>query len=156
MSTAHSGHTNINSTIPLLRCCILLHHIHFTQPFSEPCCSYKLSLSESLFSMAKYLSDSSRASSETSKSHFSQRWAYRDDSSMGRRFNSRGGQLRNSPCIMTGTCLKYPGHLTLHLSILPTLTLTSFLPRSELHSSFQHLAPTPTCCSAGLPHWVTT
>lgn len=84
-------------------------------------------------------------------------------SSMGRRFSSGGGHLRNSPCIMTGRCLKYPGGLRLPLSIPLTLTLTSFLTTSELTqsspiscSSFHHWAPTPACCSAGLPCWVTT
>lgn len=84
-------------------------------------------------------------------------------SSLGRRFSSGGGQLKNLPCVMTGSCLKYPGGLRLSLFIPLTLTLTSFLPTSELTqsspiscSSFHRWAPAPACCSAGLPCWVIT
>lgn len=83
-------------------------------------------------------------------------------SNVGRRFSRGGSQLRNSCCITTGSCLKYPVGLRLPLFTPLTLTLTSFLPTSELTwsspiscSSFHHWAPAPTCCSAGLPCWVT-
>lgn len=162
---ADSGHTNINSSIPPLKCCILPHHVHFTHSFSEPCCRYKLSLPGSLFSTTEYLSGSRRLPMRPAKA-VSARGGHvamtGSGSSMGRRFSSEGGQLRNSSCVMTGSCLKYPGGLRLPLFIPLTLTLTSFLPTSELTqsspiscSSFHHRAPTPACCSAGLPCWVT-
>lgn len=82
-------------------------------------------------------------------------------SSLGRRSTSGGGELRKSPCVMTGSCLKYRGGLRLPLSIPLTLTLTSLLPTSQLGqsspiscSSCHHWAPTR--CHAGLPRWVTT
>lgn len=163
---ADSGHTNISSSIPPLRCCILLHHVHFTHSFSEPCCRYKVSLPGSHSAWPSVCLAPAALPVRPAKA-ISARGGHAamtgSGSSMGRRFSSGGGHLRNSPCIMTGSCLKYPGGLRLPLSIPLTLTLTSFLTTSELTqsspiscSSFHHWAPTPACCSAGLPCWVTT
>lgn len=128
---ADSGHTNINSSIPPLRCCIFLQHLHFTHPFSEPCCRYKLSLPArpSVCLAPTGLPVEPEKAISARGGHAGMTGS---GSSVRRRFSSGGSQLRNSHCIMMRSCLKYPGGLRLPLFIPLTLTRTSFLPTSEL------------------------
>lgn len=81
----------------------------------------------------------------------------RSGSSTGSRFSSGGGQLKNLCCAMTGIKAGIPRWfgLRLALSIPLTLTLTSFLPMSELThslpiscSSSHHWCPAHACCPA--------
>lgn len=163
---ADSGHTNIDSSIPPLSavfcstmCTLPTHSLSLIVGIISPCQeAYSAWPSVCLAPAGLPVKPAKAISARGGHAAMTG-----SGSSMGRRFSSGGGHLRNSPCIMTGSCLKYPGGLRLPLSIPLTLTLTSFLTTSELTqsspiscSSFHHWAPTPACCSAGLPCWITT
>jgi len=153
---ADGGHTNINSSIPPLRGCILLHCLHFAHPLSELCCRYKLSLLGCLVSRAM----NCRVPGETTASHLTQRWARSND----RVWEQRGEKTQQWGRPAEEFTLRYDWKLheipwwfevtPLHASypdprLIPTSELTQSSPISC--SSFHHWVPTPACCSAGLP-----